>query len=111
MNDYRIERGMNEHAVNAFNRFVETHQSLPPSQELTGLASSILSKSASYLGWENWVFGSANWRFHAKSLVPDGLIKRPPNYTGDRRLMPMNHFSALDDVAVSLLEFCKATLG
>ncbi len=97
---------MNEHAVNAFVRFTETHESLAPCLELTGLACAVLSKLARYFGWENWVFGSATWRFYAKSLVPNGLVKVPPAYLPDPFPAPTNLYSGLDEVGVNLLQFC-----
>ena len=101
---------MNGHAVNAFARFVETHESIWPCVELTRLACSVLTKLASYFGWENWVFGSTTWRFHFKSLVPNGLVKLPPTSIPDRYLGPMNLYSELDGIDVNLLEFCAVSL-
>ena len=102
---------MNEHAVNAFAQFLETHESMTPCVELTRLACSVLTKLAKYFGWEEWVFGSTAWRFHVKSLVPNGLVKIPQTYVPDRYLGLMNLYSGLDVVDMNLLEFCAVTSG
>ncbi len=100
---------MNQHAVNAF---VQGHEDLGPRfviLDLTRLASSVLSKLAKYLGWEDWVFDLTTWRFHAKSLIPNGLVKTTRIPPARSLAGPATLYSGLDEIEVNLLEFCAAT--
>ena len=101
---------MNHHAVNAFAQFMQGHESPRPLSDLTRLASSLLSKIAKALGWKDWVFDSITCTFHAKSLIPDGLVKTAQAYSPRSFVRPATFYSKLDEIGVNLLDFCAVTL-
>ncbi len=103
-NCHRIERRMNDHAINAFAQLVVTSEILTPCLELTRLVCSIMAGLARYFGWKNWVFETTSCRF--KSLVPNGLVKVPHSFP--EPMTSYGKYTKLSEIGVSLVEFCMA---